>query len=96
MEVYIYRIVQESLSNSIKHADATQIELLLKETDKTITLLVSDNGNGFQMNEAVYLKGNGLSNMKERIKLLNGNIRISTNMGEGTRIYCEIPKTRNI
>ncbi len=90
-EVHIYRIVQEAFSNTLKHAHATEIKLAFIEKENHIELTINDNGNGFTINDETFLKGNGLSNIKERINLLGGKLNITSDKKTGSTIFCLIP-----
>lgn len=80
--VHYYRIIQESLTNILKHAQATQVEIKLKQvennTGKTIQLSIKDNGIGFNPNEVNW---GGLFGIKERINSLGGTMDITSNAG---------------
>ncbi len=81
--INVYRIVQEITNNTLKYADANELQIRLSRQDQNIMLFVSDNGNGFNL-EAVKLKdGIGLKNIKSRVDYLNGNLSIDTAEGEG-------------
>jgi signal transduction histidine kinase len=73
VEVNIFRITQELVTNSIKHADATEINVQLSFRNNTIQLAVDDNGKGFDVLN-VKSTGIGLSNVKNRVAFLNGEI----------------------
>jgi len=90
-EVYIYRIVQETFSNIVKHAQATKVSLGFLEKEDHIELRICDNGKGFYLNQAILMKGNGISNIKERVNLLGGKLDISSEPGKGSCIFCIIP-----
>lgn len=90
-EVHIYRIIQEAFSNILKHSKATNIFLSLKIVENNIELTVKDNGIGFEMNQETHIKGNGISNINERINILEGTVKITTEINKGTEIYCKIP-----
>ncbi len=90
-EVYIYRIVQETFSNIVKHAQATRVSLGFLEKGDHIELRICDNGKGFRLNQAILMKGNGISNIKERVNLLGGKLDISSEPGKGSCIFCIIP-----
>ncbi len=94
IETALYRICQEALSNILKHASATKVEITLRENTKKITLLILDNGKGFDVNKEMHQKrrGFGLINMKERIELLDGEYILKSAPGEGTQIQVTIPK----
>lgn len=91
--LYIYRVVQESLNNIVKHAEAEKILFYCKSKDGICIIDIEDDGKGFyeEQNDMKNEKHFGLSLMKERIDLLNGKINISSLEGNGTRIHMEIP-----
>ncbi|WP_353779915.1 ATP-binding protein [Winogradskyella sp. 3972H.M.0a.05] len=82
-EIFIYRIIQEFLSNSLKYAEATTIEVTLDYSDN-LTVTVTDDGKGFDINTAE--KGSGLINMKSRAELINADLTIDSKIGEGTSL----------
>lgn len=84
----IYRIIQELLNNIDKYAKAKNIELLLSLHDKTINIIVGDDGIGFDVNHS---KGIGLKNIEERIKMMRGSVKIESTMGVGTQIIINLP-----
>jgi len=90
---YIYRIAQEALNNAIKHAEPTKIQLQLFGNSDSIILIIEDNGKGFNENADSFKAGNGIFNMRERARLLNGAIHIESEPGSGTTIRLKIPKT---
>jgi PAS domain S-box-containing protein len=86
----LYRIAQESMHNTIKHARASRIEITLSQLDADITIEVVDNGNGFDTDES--FPGHlGLQSMRERAARLGGWLEIDSAPGEGTRILVGIP-----
>lgn len=95
----IYRIVQEVLSNIYKHAEATKVLITFEITNDAISFSISDNGQGFNINDPAIQERNkleggfGLEGIKERITIVNGKITISSNIGEGTSITIKIPLT---
>lgn len=89
--VSIYRVVQESLINIVKHADGTEIYFSCKSVDGFCIITIRDNGKGFDMSNGRAEKHFGLSLMKERVKLLHGKMNMSSQLGEGTEIYMKIP-----
>ena len=89
-ELVLFRIVQESLNNILKHADADNILIELEYGEKFINLSISDNGVGFKMDE-IKFKGAGLTNMKKRAMLMDGKFGISSMRGQGTKINVNIP-----
>jgi signal transduction histidine kinase len=89
--IVVYRILQESLTNITKYARAQQVEILLACKQGEVTLLISDNGCGFDT-ESPALKGRyGLLGMRERALSLGGTLRISSEVGGGTQVFLSIP-----
>ena len=92
-----YRIVQEALTNIRKHSKATEVSLYLYFGDNTVSVEVSDNGQGFNPNEVevvnskIPLRHMGLIGMKERAKLLGGYLSINSHPGEGASIGLTFP-----
>lgn len=86
---YIYRIVQESVSNIVRHSDASEAEIEIAFSDKSVDIIISDNGKGFDEN--VISHGSGMKNIRDRAKILGGTIEISTEPGRGTQIQIIIP-----
>ncbi len=88
----IFRIIQEILVNVRKHAHATKVEINLVYESDYLYIVVKDNGIGFDINkDACKVKNFGLSIMKERVKLLAGEINIDSIMGNGTIIQVKVP-----
>ncbi|WP_144603970.1 MULTISPECIES: sensor histidine kinase [Algoriphagus] len=85
-ELVVYRIAQEAVHNILKHASAKRIDISLHVSLVEFTLIIRDNGKGFELNEALALERNGLKNMMSRANSLKGELQIITHMGEG----CEI------
>lgn len=92
MEILIYRLVQESLSNVRKHAQAESAEVKICEDDKSVKLAISDDGKGFNWQEVLKNPGLGLSSMKEQVKACGGDFEVRSKKGEGTEIKIAIPK----
>jgi signal transduction histidine kinase len=91
-KIYVYRIVQEAVLNTLKHAEATQIQIQLTETQDRFVLMIEDNGKGFDYNMNEIGLGKGLFNMRERSILLNGTFDIESFPGKGTTIRVKINK----
>jgi PAS domain S-box-containing protein len=92
-EINIYRIVQEALNNAIKYAEASTIVLDLQIEHGSIIFTVKDNGKGFtpQDKRKTDGTGRGMTNIRERVSLLNGNLIFNSIIDEGTTITVEIP-----
>jgi signal transduction histidine kinase len=94
-KIYLYRIAQEAITNIIKHARATKMDVELTRIDQTVTLRISDNGKGFVIDPINFAHRNGIQNMRERASLLTGTFNIESVPKEGTRIIVTIPYKRN-
>ncbi len=98
IENNLYRITQETLTNIIMHAKAKKVSIILSnEKDKYISLVVIDDGKGFDMKKSKKRRvgGNGLGNLQTRVRLLNGTIKIESELGKGTSIFVKIPLMNN-
>jgi signal transduction histidine kinase len=91
VEVALYRIVQESLTNAARHGHADQIGVLLLKREGRVQAIIEDNGRGFDPEEARRAERSvGIHGMAERAELLGGQLNIESN-DEGTTVYVEIP-----
>lgn len=91
VEVGLFRVIQEALTNVEKHAQATTVRIRLDFRHNTIAVLLEDDGKGFALSESVGAEHFGLTGMKERISLIGGEIKISSHLGKGTKIYVNVP-----
>jgi signal transduction histidine kinase len=89
MQVTIFRIVQELLTNAVRHANATTILVQCSQNENTFYVTVEDNGKGFQTDKLDAGKGIGLTNVKNRVDYLKGNLEIESSPGAGTTINIE-------
>lgn len=89
-ELNLYRISQELINNALKHAKATSIFVQLLKNDRHLTLMVEDNGEGFNIRELKNAVGIGLSNIEMRTKVLGGELNIDSSPGRGSVITVEI------
>jgi len=95
VEITLYRIFQEALTNVSRHADASRVTLCLEKNGTYITASIEDDGVGFDVQETM-MKGSpalglGLLSMRERVTSLNGRFELHSSQGEGTRLWVEIP-----
>ncbi|CAN7177235.1 sensor histidine kinase [Rossellomorea sp. LjRoot5] len=89
-EVALFRLVQESVQNALKHAEATHIQVKVEVKKDQITVVIKDNGKGFD--EDKQKTGSfGIMGMKERVDLLEGDITIDSKVGAGTVILIQVP-----
>lgn len=111
VEIMLYRVTQEAVSNAVRHADPSHIHIRLMDRGNSLQLLIMDDGRGFQMprrqppNQPFTGNGansadtgtlkrppsQGLHNMQERAKLLNGKFKVHSTPGGGTRVQVSIP-----
>jgi signal transduction histidine kinase len=92
VSTYLYRMAQEALNNIIKHSGAARATLTLDSDADHIRMIISDDGKGFQYFEGMRLCGNGISNIKERVHLIGGQVEISSKQDSGTTIRILIPE----
>jgi len=90
-KTYLYRISQEALNNIIKHSKAKNAFLTISSNESSVFLHIQDDGVGFNYAENRKLCGNGISNIKERVFLLDGSININSEKKKGTQIEISIP-----
>jgi signal transduction histidine kinase len=91
-EIALYRVLQESCNNVLKHASAKTLKITLKSDDKWIEMTVADDGIGFQPSAAVAKPDSyGLRGMVERVTLVEGRVSISSRAGRGARIRVRVP-----
>ena len=90
-ETYVFRICQEAINNITKYSNASKVSIHFSVKNNTLFIDISDNGEGFEINDNHLTKGNGLSNMKERAHLLNGSFCVNSEPGHGTHICISIP-----
>ena len=89
-ETALYRIVQEALTNVIKHANATSVSVVVTQSDTSVRCVIEDNGEGFST-AAVRAGALGLVGMRERLNLLGGRLEIQSSPGRGTTLLAELP-----
>ena len=94
-EINLYRLIQEALWNTKKHADAASVTLKMVASFPYIILRIEDDGKGFDIKDrmvsAIKEKRMGLLSMEERVGLLNGKMKIQSRPAEGTKIWIEVP-----
>ncbi|WP_108867684.1 sensor histidine kinase [Aquimarina aquimarini] len=73
-ELNLYRIIQELITNTLKHADASAIQIKLKNEEDSLIIVYKDNGKGLQQKNLLHKKGLGLKNIESRLSILSGNI----------------------
>ncbi|MEO2070413.1 MAG: sensor histidine kinase [Zunongwangia sp.] len=93
VEITIFRIVQELITNVIKHAEASEIIVHLTSFEDHINIMVEDNGKGFDPSIIKDNDGMGLASIIKRVEHLGGNVDIDSHSGSGTTVILNIPKS---
>ena len=95
METAVYRIVQEALTNVIRHAQATRVDVILKQGETNFIIIIEDNGIGFDtsavMNNLLTNKHLGLIGIRERVEMLGGTFTIESSKTMGSTVRIEVP-----
>jgi signal transduction histidine kinase len=86
----MFMVVKEALNNAIKHAAPKEIRLALDVSGNQISIVVADDGEGFQLDQAAGV-GNGLENMQKRLSAIGGKVTFSTQLGQGTSVQFHVP-----
>jgi two-component system NarL family sensor kinase len=94
-ETILYRVIQECINNSIKHAGATTLDISLINDNDGISVTIEDNGKGFSI-EQQKEEGMGLSNIRSRIQFLKGTVDIDSSPGNGTLVAIHVPTQTQI
>lgn len=98
VETHLYRIMQEALNNIIKHANATNVNVLLEWNRSGVNLIVEDNGKGFAPSDNRTRQagdGLGLIGMRERALLIGGDVQIESSPGMGTTLFIRVPQNNH-
>lgn len=91
-DIHIFRIIQEIIHNTLKHSEATELEIGFSEDEKELLVLVRDNSNGFDVERSrKNSSGLGLKSLEIRTDIIHGTIAIYSNPRGGTRYYIRIP-----
>ncbi|MFJ5758622.1 PAS domain-containing protein [Neobacillus sp. NPDC093182] len=91
IELTIYRIIQEALTNIRKYAEVSDAAVTIREMDEVVRVMIEDKGKGFELNSQS--RGVGLFSMDERARAVGGELTINSSPGKGTRIILEVPST---
>jgi PAS domain S-box-containing protein len=91
VEIALYRIVQEALTNVVRHARATRVDVLLERRGDQLIVLVEDNGVGFEPTAVEQTERLGLFGMRERMEMLGGTLLLESTPGAGTTLLLEVP-----
>lgn len=91
-QIIFFRIIQEFITNTIKHAKATKLDIAFNYTCDTLTIKARDNGIGFDMDADSYMVGQGLENMKNRAKLIGAEVKLNSVLGDETSLQLTYSK----
>jgi signal transduction histidine kinase len=93
-EIHVYRIVQEAVTNIVKHSAATEATVVIKKRTDAVSISIRDNGRGFdpaKRSSPQHVLGYGLSGIAERVRILGGTVAIDSRPGEGSSVTVEVP-----
>jgi signal transduction histidine kinase len=93
---HILAITREALSNIARHSTATRATIELAAVDGTLTLIIGDNGRGFDIDAARSSRQRGLNNLRARAEAVGGRLILTSEPGAGTRVAAEIPTNRSV
>jgi signal transduction histidine kinase len=91
VETNLYRIVQEALTNVVRHAQASHVDVLLERRGDQVVTIIEDNGIGFDPDGTGQSTRLGLLGMRERAEMLGGTLAVESSGNSGTTIYVEVP-----
>lgn len=92
-DIHLFRILQEIIHNTLKHANASRLDIGFRQEADELLLLIQDNGQGFSVEKArEHSRGLGLKSLETRTDILRGSIHIRSAVGEGTRYYIRVPR----
>ena len=94
LEIALYRLVQEAVTNSVRHAKAAHLDLTLERTAEGVHITISDDGVGIGNVEAARKLSHGLAGMNHRLRSLNGTLQVHSPSGKGTRVEMFVPLPR--
>ncbi|RSK26422.1 hypothetical protein EJF36_05875 [Bacillus sp. HMF5848] len=94
MEQIIYRVIEEAVNNVVKHAKASQLEVMIEVTSLQWTVKVRDNGVGFVQEAPQKRKSYGLVGLQERVESIRGQLMVRSNLNTGTEVVAIIPRER--
>lgn len=90
-ETVLYRVVQEALTNVVRHAEASTVSVVLTAGQRHVQLVVEDDGRGFDLLELLPAEMIGILGMRERMELLGGSLNIESQPGLGCTVYARLP-----
>jgi two-component system NarL family sensor kinase len=94
IETVLYRVIQESVNNVIKHSGANHLDISLIKDEDGIAATIEDNGKGFDISDRNKFDGIGLKNIKTRIEYLKGTVEWNSSAGKGTLVAIHVPVSK--
>lgn len=91
IEIMIFRVIQELVTNIIKHSNASEASISITQHSDLLSIIVEDNGQGFDIKKMHAKDGMGLANIERRIEHLEGSMEVDSTLGKGTTILIDIP-----
>jgi PAS domain S-box len=91
ISICLFRVLQEAVQNAAKHSGSRHLQVSLRNGSKEIELTVCDSGIGFEPEKAFQKHGLGLTSMRERLKLVHGELSIESQLRKGTTIHARVP-----
>jgi signal transduction histidine kinase len=90
-EIMLYRIIQEMVNNTMKHAEASHLKLQVNILPGMLGIVYADDGKGFDLEQKLESESIGLKSIQSRVNFLNGSFNIETKPGEGVKYILQIP-----
>ena len=90
LELCLFRIAQEALNNVVKHSGASEVQVTVRKTESGLVLRITDFGRGFDQGKAGAQDGLGLASMRERLRLVEGELTVDSRLGQGTTIIARV------
>jgi signal transduction histidine kinase len=94
VQIVLYQVAKEAIINSLKHSGASTVRVALSETQDNVTLVVEDDGTGFEVDNADSSSHYGVGLMQERLRMIGGDLSIESSNQTGTKLQAVIPQTR--
>jgi signal transduction histidine kinase len=96
LEAELYSMAQEALNNTLKHAHATQVTVRLASDSGAVVMEIGDDGQGFDLQQALLRGGLGLTSLHERVEKLGGELAVLSPAGGGSQIHVKVPRGRPV
>jgi signal transduction histidine kinase len=87
---HLLAIIREAVSNALQHAEASRVTVRLQQEGESAVLAIDDDGNGFDPDDVLIVRGRGLTNLRTRAEIVRGHAEVSSVVGQGTRVRVQI------